>query len=188
MDLFQLIRENNVPLFKNEILNGANIHCKSNKGRSLLQSAIDQNNIEIVNFLLENGIDSNGLIMKDMSYLQYVYFIGDKEAGFLYLTTDIQCYKFQRLQILKSLLVHGADVNRKNKMGDTILHNASFSGYTEIVRSLIQYGADVNIKSNDGSTALEIAKKRNHVGVMNVINQHIICKIRKELWNCWDLE
>ena len=54
---------------------------------------------------------------------------------------------------------YGADVNCRNKMGQTPLFYASSFGASENLIELLDYGhADVNIKANHGTTALTLSK------------------------------
>ena len=57
---------------------------------------------------------------------------------------------------ISALLQAGADVNAKNKDGDTALMLAAIRG-PMIVSVLLKAGADVNAKNNDGETALTLA-------------------------------
>lgn len=44
--------------------------------------------------------------------------------------------------LTQDLLARGADPNRNNDMGQSIVAGAVFKGYGEIVRALIEHGAD----------------------------------------------
>ena len=58
----------------------------------------------------------------------------------------------------KALITGKADLNLKNKDGNTALSVAAFLGYGNIVQLLLEAGADRNIKNNDGATALDIVQ------------------------------
>jgi ankyrin repeat protein len=65
------------------------------------------------------------------------------------------------IEAVKQAITDGADVNAKNRIGWTPLHNAAFSGHKEIVELLIDAGADVNAKSGDaGVTPLHYAANK----------------------------
>ena len=54
-----------------------------------------------------------------------------------------------------ALINAGADLNKRNKDGNTPLHSAAFLCHTKIVQALVTKGADKGARNNDGSTALE---------------------------------
>ena len=54
---------------------------------------------------------------------------------------------------------YGADVNCRNKMGQTPLFYASSFGASANLIELLDYGhADVNVEANHGKTALSLSK------------------------------
>ena len=56
-------------------------------------------------------------------------------------------------------MTYGADVNCRNKMGQTPLFYASSFGASANLIELLDYGhADVNIEANHGKTALSLSK------------------------------
>ncbi len=80
-----------------------------------------------------------------------------------------------RVDIVKSLLAAGADVNATSRKeydllrGMTPLMLAASDGSEDLVQVLLDKGADVNAKAPDGATALALAKDidpKNHQGVI----------------------
>jgi hypothetical protein len=63
-----------------------------------------------------------------------------------------------RMDIAKSLLEDGANVNEKNRVGNTPLHLAIINDSPDMVSLLLEYGANVNEKNNSGNTPLHLAK------------------------------
>lgn len=56
-------------------------------------------------------------------------------------------------------MAYGADVNCRNKMGQTPIFYASSVGSSANLIELLDYGhADVNIEANHGKTALSLSK------------------------------
>ena len=71
------------------------------------------------------------------------------------------------------LLNKGADVNAKNKLGNTALINASMTGHTETVARLLEKGAGVNANNNNGHTALILAIWSGHTETVELLNNEI---------------
>ena len=59
------------------------------------------------------------------------------------------------IEAVKQHLATGADVNAKNKVGQTPLHRAALYSQKEIVELLIAGGANVNAKDKEGDTPLD---------------------------------
>jgi len=66
------------------------------------------------------------------------------------------------LQLVKSLLASGADINAKDNNGWTPLIEAAQEDHLEIVTLLLEKGADINSKTTKGATALIIAAQQSH--------------------------
>ena len=61
------------------------------------------------------------------------------------------------VDIVKALIKGGANIEARDDVGATPLHNAAW-GETSIVKVLIEAGADVEARDNDGNTPLYLAK------------------------------
>ena len=62
---------------------------------------------------------------------------------------------------INTLLKYGADVNLRNKDGDTPLHAAALNAKFEAVKALVASPAcDVDLKNEKGQTALDIARSK----------------------------
>ena len=58
--------------------------------------------------------------------------------------------------MVKLLVDNGADINIRNKYGNTPLHIASINGNNKIIWYLKSHGADIKAKNNDGKTYLTV--------------------------------
>src|SRR5262249_42722065 len=68
------------------------------------------------------------------------------------------------------LLVAGkADVNAKNRFGETPLLEAARSGQSNVAELLLAHQADVKSKDNDGATPLLWAAKNGHKDVVELL-------------------
>lgn len=76
-------------------------------------------------------------------------------------------------EYLKKALDAVADVNEKDKCGNTALMYAASSGRTECVKALLDAGADVHEKNGNGKTALILAAEDGHTECVKLIEDHI---------------
>ena len=70
------------------------------------------------------------------------------------------------------LLEHKADVDAKDKNGETALHWAARNGHEAAVRLLLDHKADVDAKNNDRETALYWAARKGHEVVLKLLVDH----------------
>jgi hypothetical protein len=70
--------------------------------------------------------------------------------------------------VARLLLEHGADVNARDDLGDTPLHEAAH-GHVDVVRLLLEHGADVNARDKNGQTPLHEAASW---GVVRLLPDH----------------
>lgn len=73
------------------------------------------------------------------------------------------------LEELNKLISAGADIEERDRMGFTALHNAAFWGYTECLKELIKAGAD--ILTRGGKTALELAEDEGETECIAILKQ-----------------
>lgn len=66
------------------------------------------------------------------------------------------------LNVVKSLIKHGASVNSTTKTNSTPLRAACFDGHFEIVKYLVEHKADVEVANRHGHTCLMIACYKGH--------------------------
>ncbi|CAH1253041.1 DAPK1 [Branchiostoma lanceolatum] len=74
--------------------------------------------------------------------------------------------------MVELLIQHGADVNSKDKYGETALHWVSVFGNTEMGKLLIQRGADVEARDKYGNTALHSAISNGKTEIVEMLIQH----------------
>lgn len=66
------------------------------------------------------------------------------------------------LNMLKTEIGKGVNVNAEDNQGRTPLHVAAEKGHLAVVKILVENGADVNAKDNDGNTPLVYAAEKRH--------------------------
>jgi len=153
------------------IKSGADIHIKNKRGQTALTWTAGFGRLEVAKFLIKSGAD-----VKDYSaYMALQFAIFDKNTKYVKLLVDggvdvntipddesftplMKASQKGYFDIVKILVSAGADVNVKDKYGQTaLILTASWpTGFDrlDIVKLLIEAGADVNIKNNYGYTAL----------------------------------
>ena len=79
------------------------------------------------------------------------------------------------IEAVAALISHGADVNARNKGGETPLMLASWWGHAKVVEALLDAGADKELKATSGiwkgNTALDIARDNNKDDVVAVLER-----------------
>jgi len=76
------------------------------------------------------------------------------------------------LEIVKTLINAGADVNQANEGGLTPLHCAVNKNYAEMVRFLIEKEANVNAVTSKGSSCLHWAALNKHLDLCKLLIRH----------------
>lgn len=77
------------------------------------------------------------------------------------------------LNIIKALIIDGANVNAKTKQGGTALMGAASHGNEKIVRLLLANHADPNVQNKSGKTALMYATQKKYVSIVKLLQKAI---------------
>ncbi|XP_073228590.1 uncharacterized protein [Porites lutea] len=126
--------------------NRSDFNIQGADNRSPLMRAVNCHNLNVVNYLLQNG-----------AYLDLEDRCGQRCLQFLVdVSLKTSC------EILSSLIRSGADINaRINEMNQTLLMRASFHGggdmRSEKLKLLIENGANLDLQDKSGNTALHYA-------------------------------
>uniref|UniRef100_A0A3Q3AP59 KN motif and ankyrin repeat domains 1a n=1 Tax=Kryptolebias marmoratus TaxID=37003 RepID=A0A3Q3AP59_KRYMA len=114
--------------------------------------------------------------MKDMNIVEELFSKGDvnaraSQAG---QTGLMLAVSHGRMDMVRALLAHGADVNIQDDEGSTALMCASEHGHVEIVKLLLaQPGCDATLSDGDGSNALSIALEAGHKDIAVLLYAHV---------------
>jgi ankyrin repeat protein len=120
-----------------------------------LIEAVENNDLAKVKKLLDKGEDVNRPFRQAKGILGWTALIEASGKG--------------RLEVVKLLLDRGADIDAKNKDGNTVFMEALLEGHPEIAKLLLDKVTDVNEKTNDGVTALMLASLRGYLEVVKLL-------------------
>ncbi|KAI0858323.1 nacht and ankyrin domain-containing protein [Xylaria cubensis] len=124
----------------------AGAKVKADYGRTPLQVAIHNGDKTIVRLLAEAGADVNGCI-----------------------APVFRAARSGHLDIVQTLMKHGADISARNGWNGTPLHAALRAGHTKIAEILIASGVDISAKNRGEKTALHHAAKRGQEDVVQLL-------------------
>ncbi|CAL5058400.1 unnamed protein product [Urochloa decumbens] len=132
-----------------------------NKGRNLLCHAILCENPNAVGLLLHVGANHRFPIMTEGGHVSCPMHLAAR-LGYT--------------QVLKELMLHGADVNAKTSTGDTPLMVSARAGHPDCFLELIKFGADLGIVNHEGDTAIMIAERSSfHYSVVEILMRILNC-------------
>ena len=117
------------------------INEKDEYDSELLDYAIEGEKTDTALFLIENGIDVNLVDEDKQTALHYV------------------C-NYPNIEVAKSILDHGGNINKRDKYGNNALWTAVFNckgRYYEMVELFMKYNPDVTTKNNAGRSPLDFA-------------------------------
>ncbi|XP_072260297.1 KN motif and ankyrin repeat domain-containing protein 1 isoform X2 [Pyxicephalus adspersus] len=170
------------------------INMADGNGNTALHYSVSHSNFEIVKLLLnadmcnvdhQNKAGYTPIMLaalaaveaeKDMRVVEELFSCGDvnakaSQAG---QTALMLAVSHGRIDMVKALLVCGADVNIQDDEGSTALMCASEHGHVEIVKLLLaQLGCNAALEDNDGSSALSIALDAGHKDIAVLLYAHV---------------
>ena len=157
-----------------------NIHDDSNK--TPLDLASDKEKPEVANFLspLTMSLGSIGpnasSVNSPSRYPKVVEPQGPDGEDVQYPITGQPSIhaasKDGQIDVLRSLLDHGSDIEQRDASHWTALSLASRHGKLRVAKLLIERGADVNSRGATGWTPLHLASKHGHLNIVRLLLDH----------------
>lgn len=139
------IEEKKVPAFTKTVFDcleeGANINCRYQNGTTPLMMAVQFNNCEAAEVLIDSGAQVDLMDNQGKTALMVACGLG-----------------FDNISIIKKLIEYGADVNHHDNDGMFALMAAVGANREPLVLFLAKNGAQINAKTKDGYTALGLAE------------------------------
>ena len=185
LDLVSVTGGDSLRLARKFILHGAVINAHN--GPNLLRHAVLSTDIELAKLALDQGVDVNACNIDGESLLHNLCLDRDADTHDAleklrryFLPPSAEFGGSRICDMLKLLLEHGADVNRRNSRGETPLHaiaqRRSVAKWE--VRLLLLHGADTVARDNQGCTVLQVANKHRNLPVATDLCRHMIAKHR----------
>lgn len=154
------------------------LDSRDDDGNTRLHNAIQQGQLRVAEFLIEQGLDLATVNRRGFMPLHLAAYEGRKSAVELLLRhganvmsrmatrsykngwTPLHCAADRgHFFAAKVILNQGADPNAKSSEGDTVLHRA-IGEDIEFILLLLQHGAEVNMFNSRGRTPLDYALAR----------------------------
>lgn len=132
---------------------GADVNAQCGRHGSALQAASARGHLEVIEMLIEAGVDINA---KFNTYGIYGSVLQAASAG-------------GHLEVMRLLLKNGADINMASGRGGNALWVACRDGKTEAIRLLLENGADINMASGREGNALCIASEYNKTEIVQLL-------------------
>ena len=170
------------------IKNGVNVNARANDNRTPLMIASENNHLNAVIFLTDHGANIDLQDREGYSSLHYAAgnisdlcdvldFLITNGADVNAFTNDkftplIIASNCNNLNVVNSLIKHGANIHLVDRYGRTALHysiTAVDHDSVTVLRSLIKNGADVNALTNDNCSPLMMSSLSGSVNVVTIL-------------------
>jgi ankyrin repeat protein len=153
--VFQAVRTGQLNMLALLIKNGANPSLANEEGFIPLQVAVTQQKINMAKVLLNRS-------MQPFEDANWKNAIGEPLL--------VQAVENNDYEMVRLLLVHGAQTNYANHMDNTPLHLAADLGYKRIASLLLEHGADPASTNMLGETAREMAESKGHNDLLDIFS------------------
>lgn len=170
------------------IKNGANVNARANDNRTPLMIASENNHLNAAIFLTDHGANVDlqdregytslhyaaGNISDSCDVLDFLITNGADVNAFTNdkFTPLIIASNCNNLNVVNSLIQHGANIHLEDRYGQTALHYSITvvdHDSVTVLRSLIKNGADVNALTNDKCSPLMMSSFNGSVNVVTIL-------------------
>ncbi|XP_022906707.1 ankyrin repeat domain-containing protein 17 isoform X2 [Onthophagus taurus] len=152
--LVEACTDGDVGTVRKLLTEGRSVHETSEEGESLLSLACSAGYYELAQVLLamHANVEDRGIKGECTPLMEAA------SAG--------------HLDIVRLLVVHGADVNAQSTSGNTPLMYGCAGGHQDVVKFLLENGANVEDHNENGHTPLMEAASAGHVGLAKILLEH----------------
>ncbi|WP_353285220.1 ankyrin repeat domain-containing protein [Wolbachia endosymbiont (group A) of Beris morrisii] len=186
-ELFDAVKQNNLDKVKELINQGANINAqeKGIYGKKPIHIAAENNNKNIIEFLLSRGVSVNDTERVGNTPLHYAAWGGRLEAAEFLVNkgadidaADASTYgkkpvhvaaENNNKNIIEFLLNRGVSVDDTERVGNTPLHYAAWRGCLEAAEFLVNRRANINAADNSGKKPVHVAAENNNKNIIEFL-------------------
>ncbi|XP_055307355.1 uncharacterized protein LOC129571571 [Sitodiplosis mosellana] len=133
--------------------NGATL--ENDNGMELLKCAFLYGEMDVMKMLISNGVDVN--VREPTTNNTVLHQVCRNSDAFTYFKSVHIKEEAILIQPLEWLISKGFDINVRNNLGYTAIHQIAYRRYINVAKILLDAGADVNIASKYGYTPLLMA-------------------------------
>jgi ankyrin repeat protein len=175
-DILHATKQGDNPTVINLLRRGMDVNTTDTEGMSLLMIAAENNNLELLRFLLDNRVnaqrrnrhgDTALMIAALRGHIEVVRLMLDRKVDPNHPGWNALHYAAfeNRSAIISLLLAAGAEINALAPNRQTALMFATKNGHQDTVRVLVGSGADLAHEDPQEGTALAMAKKAGHTDI-----------------------
>ncbi|KAF6831345.1 Ankyrin repeat domain-containing protein 50-like protein 3 [Colletotrichum plurivorum] len=180
---------------------GAEINALGGHHRHALQGASFSNHLQIAELLIRHGADIASM-RGDAKSVHFLLERGakiendsGKSRSTQYGPALICASACGHHDIVRALLIHGADINVRSEAYVSCLQAASHNGHEQVVHLLLDHGIDVNSQGGPYGTALLAALASGHLKIAQILidngaDINAVAGSFSSVWdvvNCFDL-
>ncbi|KAI5816118.1 hypothetical protein BZA77DRAFT_369074 [Pyronema omphalodes] len=133
------------------LTSGASISCRNKQLQTPLHLASRCGNLSVLELLLQHGADENAVDQFGCTPLFYAAGGSREKDSYDGLTEE------ERIEVVNALLDAGADLGRRDELGNTVLHHVVGNvGWAGVVEVLVERGVEREVRNIDGLTALMV--------------------------------
>ena len=188
---------------KTLIRNGADVNTQPTFTflKPLIHTATEYNDIELLQFLISNGADTN-LVDNNQKTPLFLAIRNKFEEGIKILIDNGSNVNLKDAngdtplivaidtdsRFIRILISSGADVNLRNNSLETPLHLAALRGNIEVVKLLIEIGGQINAMTSSMESPLQFAAKSNQFKVVKLLLEYGATLNAKNVTNMTSME
>ncbi len=173
--LLEAVMQDDVPTLQVLAAHGADLESRTSDGATPLAFAISEDDMKAALALIRAGAPVNtkstklGLTPLMVASGREPYEVSISGQKHELVNAMLYPHYPDALEVARTLIAHGADVNAVSNSGVTALMLAAAHGNTSTVGLLLQSGADASKKSPDGKTALDMAVQNGNTTIVSLI-------------------